>query len=191
MWKLGDVLKALAVEHSIVDRDGKWETRIPSCIEQIWRTTKPLTEEEYNRFQTEKKQRYEQNKKSALKVYENLKKKLERQLEGKEKAVERITQVVEEIEEKLKKDPTNTTLMKKLQHWLNLLAIRQKQVKTLKQELEKFEQFLKVFRAVPPEDFPLWEDVGQSKGTPPRRVAQPEEHSTIDGFAIHYLNEIS
>jgi len=190
MWKLGDILKALAVEHTVVTTGGKWETRIPTCLELIERRVKPLTEEEYSQLQTKKKQRYEQNKKNALKVYEKLKEKLERQLKGKEKAVARISQIVENIEKELREDPTNTTLMKKFQYWFNVLTIRQKQVEALKQELEKFEQFLEKFETIPAEDFPLWEDVGQSKGTPPRRYAEIEEYSDTQGFTIHYLETL-
>jgi len=181
------LLKALAVEHSIVVRNGKWETRIPSCFEQIWRTAKPLTEEEYNRIQTKKKQRYEQNKKNALRVYKKLKEKLERELKRKEKAVEKISEVVEEIDRKLKENPTNTELMKKLQYWIKLLTIRQRQGEYLKRELDKFEQFLKSFKALPASEFPLWEEVGKSKGRPPRKHAELEEYSDAEGFSIHYL----
>ncbi|RUM29109.1 MAG: hypothetical protein DSY32_03610 [Aquifex sp.] len=194
MMKVGSLgyalLKALSYEPEFVEESGKIRFAIPSSLELLERRVKPLSPEEAERKVAKEKQNYERNKDNALKVYENLKKKLERQLEGKEKAVERIAQVVEEIEEKLKKDPTNTTLMKKFQYWLKILTIRQKQVEYLKRELGKFEQFLNAFRTIPATEFPLWEEVGRSKGTPPRRVAQPEEYSTIDGFAIHYLNEI-
>ena len=184
------LLKALSIEHTIVDVNGKWETRIPTCFEQIWRTTKPLTEEEYNRIQTKKKQRYEQNKKNALTVYKGLKRKLERELRGKKKAVERIEKVIEEIDKQLKKDPTNTELMEKLQYWVEKLTVRQKQVKKLEGELKKFEKFLKSFQSIPAVEFPLGEDVGRSMGTPPRKYAEPEEYSDTEGYSVHYLNEI-
>ena len=194
--KLGSLgialMKVLSIEHTIIvdGKNGKWRTKIPTCIEQIWKTTKPLTEEEYEQIQIKKKRMYEENKEKSLKFYKKLKRELERDLRRKKRAVEKISEVIEEIDRKLKQDPTNTQLMRKLQYWANRLYIRQKKVEYLEQELQKFERFLKAFQSFSPTEFPPDEDVGRSKGTPPRRWAEIEEYSDTEGYSIHYLNEI-
>ena len=184
--------KALSIEHTIIvdGKNGKWRTKIPTCIEQIWKTTKPLTEEEYEQIQIKKKRMYEENKEKSLKFYKKLKRELERDLRRKKRAVEKISEVIEEIDRKLKQDPTSTQLIEKLQYWVEKLTVRQKQVENLERELKKFEKFLKSFQSIPAVEFPLGEKIGRSRGTPPKRYAEPEEYSNEEGYSIHYLNEI-
>ena len=194
MMKVGTfgqaLLKAFAIEHVIVDVNGKWETRIPTCFELIERRMKPLSEEEALQKEAQKRRKYEQNHRNAIKAYEKILKALwfkRRTLQRRLKAIEKV---LTELNQKLNESPTDTTLMRKWEYWTSKHFQLQNQYQYLTNELKKFASFLRKLRNLNPTEFPLWEDVGQTKGKPPRRYAEIGEYEDINGFSIHYLQEI-
>ena len=181
------LLKAFVVDFD--EYDGKARTSVPSCIAIIQQRIKPI-EWEVARCRGRKiRELHRQNHKKAIETYRRLFIYLNRKKRWLKRRLKSVENVVEEIDRKLKENPTDPTLMRKYQYWLNKQSQLQKHIEYLTQELRKFVIFLKKFKKLHPIQWALWEDVGRSKGTPPKRIAQPEEYSDIQGFSIHYLYE--
>ena len=194
MMKVGTfgqaLLKAFAIEIDFdeVIYDGK--ARIPSSLEILHQRMKPI-EWEISRCRGRRiREAHKKNHEKALETYRKMFIFLNRKKRWLKKRLHSVERVVEEIDKKLKENPTDSVLMRKHKYWLNKQSQLQKHIEYLTQELRKFVIFLKKFKKLHPIQWALWEDVGQTKGKPPRRYAEIGEYEDINGFSIHYLQEI-
>ncbi len=181
--------KAFAVDFEELIDETTGKARTPSSLELLQRRVKGLEWEEARCQGRRKRKAHAENYRKAIEAYRKQFFYLNKKKRWIKRRIQGIERVVEDIHQKLKKNPTNTYLMKKFKYYLNELYRLQKLHEYLVSELRKFVKFLKEFKKLHPIAFQLWEDVGETKGKPPRRYAQPEEYSDINGFSIHYLRE--
>lgn len=183
------LLKAFAVDFDELFDEETGKVRIPSCIELLQRRVRPLEWEEARCQGRRKRKAHEKNYRKAIETYKGTFKLILNKRKWLLKRIRGLERKVEQLDKALKENPTDTKLMNDYAYCLDRLYVVRKRYEKVRNEIRKFCKFLKEFKKLHPIAFGLWEDVGQTKGKPPRRIAQPEEYE-VDGFAIHYLNEI-